>query len=265
MSETVDEANEAGGTVEQSLEWGRLHRREDEVAAQDDPGIVLIHDVWGPSEHSRALARDLAREGFQVLEIDLYRELRLRKGFKIEEPGAFIRSLSDPEILADLEAAGRALAATPADRTVSRRVGVMGVCMGGTYALLAACSSRVFEAAAPFYGILSYDDGLIGGEGRNGTERDRLRKPLSPIEAAPNLRMPLLASFGGEDPFVPLADVERLERALSDCAFPHPMRIHPGAGHAFLNRTRPEAYQREASQAAWAELIPFFRRHLARS
>lgn len=241
-------------TVEQVVSWGRLHlrdaQRKERGVAAADPGVVLIHDVWGPSEHSHDLAVDLAREGFAVLEIDLYRELRRREDFRIEAPGPFILGLSDPEILEDLDDAGRWLCTQAG---ADRRVGVMGVCMGGTYALLAACQSEVFAASAPFYGILSYDHGLISSP----AERDLARKPLSPIEAAPRLRMPLLAAFGSEDGFVPESDVRLLDRALAESGVPHETRIHEGAGHAFLNRTRPEAYHAKAAEAAWGSLIPF--------
>jgi carboxymethylenebutenolidase len=213
----------------------------------------LIHDVWGPSEHSQQLASELASEGFGVLEIDLYRDL---DGVAIEDPGVFIRSLSDPKVLADLDAGADWLAAQPL--CAGRRLGVMGVCMGGTYSLLAACLSDRFSAAAPFYGILSYDSGML--QGPDG--RDRALKPYSPIEVADRLRMPLLAAFGEEDEFVPLADVAALEAACAGSGARFQIDRYPGAGHAFLNRTRPAAYRPEASAQAWARLVPFLREAL---
>ncbi|MCA9506192.1 MAG: dienelactone hydrolase family protein [Myxococcales bacterium] len=218
------------------------------------PGLVLIHDVWGPSEHSRELAAAFAAEGFGVLEIDLYREL---DASGLRDPGEWIRSLSDPRALADLDRGADWLATTTECR--GRRVGVVGVCMGGTYALLAACSSDRFAAAAPFYGILSYDAGMLAGP----TGRDRERKPRSPIEAAGGLRVPLLASFGVEDAFVPQADVDALTRSLAQSGQPFEIDRYEGAGHAFLNRTRPGAYCEEAASRAWSRVVPFLRRSLA--
>ncbi len=236
--------------VERPCPLGRLHLPE----PSPDPlaGLVLVHDVWGPSEHSRALAADLAVEGFAVLEIDLYREL---EDVTITAPGPFIRSLSDARVLADLDAGADWLMQEVCS---GRRPGVVGVCMGGTYALLAACRSDRFAAAAPFYGILDYDAGLIA----DPDGRDREKKPASPLEAAPDLRVPLLAAFGGDDEFVPVDDVRRLESALKQGGVEFRVDVYEGAGHAFLNRTRPEAYRPEASSRAWRRLIPFLQSEL---
>lgn len=236
---------------ERNIELGRLHVGEGLTSA---PGLVLIHDVWGLSEHSRALAAELAAAGFAVVELDLYRALAAPS---VRDPGERIRSLDDRAVLADLDCAAAWLADQPICR--GRRIGVIGVCMGGTYALLAACSATRFAAAAPFYGLLSFDHGMhVGPEGR-----DRLRKPESPIEIAHRLRMPLYASFGREDTFVPEADVDALEAGLARSGQPHRVDRHAGAGHAFLNATRPDAHRPEIAARALAAVIAFFRRALA--
>ncbi|MAG33841.1 MAG: hypothetical protein CL908_23415 [Deltaproteobacteria bacterium] len=238
-------------TGERNVELGRFHWPE---GAESLPGVVLIHDVWGLSEHSRALAADLARDGFGVLEIDLYRALG---DMEIGDPGEQIRSLSDPAVLADLDAGADWLVSESLCR--GRKVGVMGVCMGGTYSLLAACLSDRFRAAVPFYGILSYDIGMLRGP----DGRDHGRKPHSPIEVAERLRMPLLASFGCEDEFVPERDIDALEAALARSGMRFEVDRYEGAGHAFLNRTREGAYRREAAESAWARIIPFLSTELA--
>jgi len=240
-------------TTAREVDLGCYHAPAEDAGASL-PGVVLIHDVWGRSEHSEALARDLATAGFGVLEIDLYRTLG---PIEIEDPGHFIRSLSDPGVLADLDAGADWLGAQP--RCVGRKVGVVGVCMGGSYALLAACLSDRFSAAAPFYGILSYDHGMLF----DPAGRDLERKPHAPLEVAGQLRMPLLASFGVEDAIVPLADVDALERALAASGQRFRVDRYPGAGHAFLNRTRAEAYRPEVAATAWDCLLSFLRKELA--
>jgi carboxymethylenebutenolidase len=234
-----------GRTSEREIAFGRLHQP---VGVDSCPGVVLVHDVWGKSEHSRALGRRLANAGFAAVEIDLYRALA---NPRVDDAGERIRSLHDGDVLADLDAA----AAWLADEAIcrGRRIGVMGVCMGGTYSLLAACRSRRFSASAPFYGVLSYDRGMfIAPEGR-----DRVRKPASPIELAPRLRMPLLASFGREDGFVPESDVDLLEAGLAQSGSSHRVDRYAGAGHAFLNETRPEAYRPELAALALARSVDF--------
>jgi carboxymethylenebutenolidase len=253
MSKTGTEVLNSATQCER-VELGRFHRPADLDGAGAVPGLVLIHDVFGPSEHSQELAGALAGEGFGVLEIDLYRALG---DFTIDDPGAHIRSLSDPEVLTDLDAGADWLARN-STACRGRAVGVIGVCMGGTYSLLAACLSDRFKAAAPFYGILSYDEGFLAGPEGRSLEK----KPTSPIEAAERLRTPTLASFGGKDTFVPDAHVDALYEGMSASGTAFEVDRYPDAGHAFLNRTRGEAYHASASQAAWARVLPFLHAEL---
>ncbi len=240
-------------TIERDMEFGRLHAPEPGPKASSFPGLVLIHDVWGPSEHSLELGRHLAEAGFAVLAVDLYRRMQ---NPRVEDPGERIRSLDDREVLADLEAAADALANEAICR--GRLIGVIGVCMGGTYALLAACHSERFSASAPFYGLLSYDRGMhVGPQGR-----DRVRKPSSPIESASGLRMPLLGSFGCEDAFVPESDVDRLETELAKSGVAHRIDRYVGAGHAFLNATRPDAHRPDIAALALGRAVDFLHEQL---
>lgn len=239
-------------TTSEEVGLGRFHRP---AGGEDFPGLVLVHDVWGLSDHSQALAKDWAREGFGVLEIDLYRAY---ERVSIEDLGAWIRGLSDPDIVVDLEAGASWLShESPGCR--GRRVGITGVCMGGTFTLLAACQSDRFAAAAPFYGMLSYDEGLLAAD----EGRDRARKPVSPIEGADGLACPTLATFGCEDGFVPEAHVAALEAGFARSGTRFEIDRYEGAGHAFLNKTRPEAYSEAASSAAWSRVVPFMREALA--
>lgn len=219
------------------------------------PGVVMIHDVWGLSDHTRDLARRLAGEGFGVLAVDLYRR---EPEVKIESPGAFMRQQSDPQVLADVQEAVGHLKQHPA--TQGRPVGVTGFCGGGMYTLLAACTGTGLSAAVAFYGLLSYEHGLLAPP--EGERLDPERKPRSPLDAAADLRCPLLAFFGDQDEFVPLEDVRELEWRLTKTGREAEVVVYPGAGHAFMNDTRPQAYRPETARDAWARTVGFFRRHL---
>jgi len=216
------------------------------------PGLVLIHDVWGLSEHTRDLARRLAGEGFAALAVDLYRRLPEPR---IEDPGRFIRELSDPLALEEVQAGIDCLAAHPA--VAGHRIGVVGFCMGGMYALLAAAGCRGLSAAAVFYGLLSHARGMLAEPGL-----DPAKKPREPVAAAREIRCPLLAFFGEEDEFVAQADVQRLRESLSGASHPAEVVVYPGAGHAFLNDTRPAAYRPETAARAWSRLLAFLRHEL---
>jgi carboxymethylenebutenolidase len=218
-------------------------------AAGTYPGVALIPDVWGLYDHYRELARRLAAEGFAVLAIDLYRRL---PEVKIEDPGRWIRALDDRQVLADVQAAVDELAAGG-----RRRVGVTGFCMGGTYAILAAAGCTGLSAAVPFYGMLSNEHGLLAPVA--GEAVDPARKPLVPLDAALALRCPTLACFGADDPFIPVADVRTFESRLAP---EHRVVVYPGAGHAFMNDSRPAMYRPEAARDAWSRMVAWFRRYL---
>jgi carboxymethylenebutenolidase len=218
------------------------------------PGVVLIHDVWGLSDHTRDLARRLAAKGFAVLALDLYRR---EESLHIDDPGRWMRALSDPQVLEDIERAAAFLSGDPA--CAGRRIGALGFCMGGMYALLAGCEARGLSAVVPFYGILSHQHGLLHCEGG----LDPALKPSEPLEAVRDLSVPLLAFFGDEDSFIPMDDVRLLEERMAGA--PHFARVvvFPGAGHAFANDTRPDAYRPEAAREAWARMVVFFQECLA--
>ncbi len=213
------------------------------------PGVVLIPDVWGLSDLYERLATRLSEEGFAVLVVDPYR--KTGRGEFSDPAGAmaFIRELSDPLVIETVQEAVDDLAGQPA--VAGRKVGVIGFCMGGMYALHAACSCSGVSAAAPFYGMVRNEPGL-----------DPEKKPRSPIDALGELRCPVLGLYGEEDAIIPVRDVRDLEAALA--AGPHDGAVHlyAGAGHAFLNDTREDAYRPEQAADAWAKLVPFLREKL---
>ena len=88
------------------------------------PGVVMIHDVWGLTDHARDLANRLCDEGFAVLAMNLYRSF---SDVTIKNPGEWMRSLSDPDLIADIQSGVGFVGAHPA--CVGHDVGVIGFCM----------------------------------------------------------------------------------------------------------------------------------------
>jgi carboxymethylenebutenolidase len=212
------------------------------------PGVVIVPDVWGVSDLYRRVARRLVAAGFATLVVDPYRYTG-REGLTPATAIPFINGLDDAQVLRAIQEGIDALAASASTR--GRKLGLIGFCMGGQYALLAACTCRGLSAVAPFYGMIRYAPGL-----------DHAKKPRQPLDAIPNLSCALLGLYGAEDALIPRADVEALKRALTATSRAHDVRVYAGAGHAFLNDTRPEAYRPEAAADAWARLVPFLEREL---
>ena len=213
------------------------------------PGVVVIPDVWGLSDHTRDIAQRLAREGFAALALDVYRKTGRPSLADPAAALAWIRELSDPLVLETVQEGIDALAGHAA--VGGRKVGLIGFCMGGQYAWLAACACRDLSAVAPFYGMVRYGPGL-----------DVQKKPRAPLDAVAHLSCPALGLYGREDAIIPNADVDELEARLAQQGQPFELVHYAGAGHAFLNDTRPAMYRPEAAADAWRRLLAFLRAHL---
>jgi carboxymethylenebutenolidase len=123
------------------------------------------------------------------------------------------------------------------------KISALGFCLGGQYALMAACTVPGLAACVSWYGMLRYD------------ETDAV-KPASPLDLAAELRCPYLGLFGEEDAIIPLADVAALRGILERARKRFEIVTYPGAGHA-SSTTRPDAYCPVAAADAWhARRVP---------
>ncbi|MCW5891534.1 MAG: dienelactone hydrolase family protein [bacterium] len=211
------------------------------------PGLVLVPDVRGLGEHYRDVARRFAAEGFRTLALDIYSREGAPDLGDMDAVQRWIRRLPDRRVLGDVRAARDWLAAQPG---TGPRLGVTGFCLGGQYTLMAACTLPDLSAAVSWYGMLRY------------AETDEV-KPESPLAMAPRLACPYLGLFGDEDALIPVADVEELRATLAANGKRFEIVRYPGAGHAFFNDTRPDAYRPEASRDGFRRATAFLRTHLA--
>jgi carboxymethylenebutenolidase len=212
------------------------------------PGLVLIPDVRGLTDHYRDVARRFAAEGFFTLVVDLYSREGAPDLPDMPSVFAWIESLPDPRVLGDIGAAVRYLATR--SEVPPGRIGITGFCMGGQYALMAACTVPGLAACVSWYGMLRYKE-------------KNERKPVSPLELAPGLRCPYLGLFGADDALIPNPDVEELRAILARERKQFEIVSYPGAGHAFFNDTRPDAYRPDAAADGWRRALAFFQARLA--
>lgn len=228
----------------------------DSVEAEELPGIVLVHEVFGVDLHLTEIAARFAREGYRVLVPDLYSREGLpgpastpedpAPAWELETIRATVAGLSDRRALADLDA-GAAFLGARGD-VDARSIAIVGFCMGGTLAFLSGCTSTRFAAVVDFYGRPLY--GELSAE-----------KPTQPLELLLNLDRPLLAIFGDADDSIPPEHVEYLRRALEDAHKDFELMVYPGAGHSFFNHRRARHHEASAMDA-WQRTLAFLEERL---
>ena len=206
------------------------------------PGVVVLHEVFGLNDDTRQQADRLAAAGYLAVAPDLFTaggRLRcLRSTFAALLSG-------EGDVFGDIEAS-RAFLSRRQDCT--GKVGVIGFCMGGGFALLSA--TRGFDVAAPNYGVLPKD-------------------PQEVLRGA----CPVVASYGKRDRGLPGA-AAKLESALTGAGVEHDVHEYADAGHSFLNRHNAGpalsvlervaglSYHQPSAEDAWARILRFFARHL---
>jgi carboxymethylenebutenolidase len=149
---------------------------------------------------------------------------------------SLMSELRDDGIVDDVAAAIAHLEAQ--DSVRADRIGITGFCMGGRVSYLAACAlPGKLRAAVAFYG---------GG---------------IPVDRTATLRAPVLALFGGSDPFIPLEQVKALEAEAKRLGKSVEVHVYPCAPHGFFCNER-DSYRPEAAADAWTRLTAFFAQHL---
>lgn len=205
------------------------------------PGVVVVHEAFGLTDDTRQQADRLAAGGYLALAPDLF-----SAGGPVRCLRTTFRTLARGEGPAfDDLAAARSWLTRRSD--CSGRVGILGFCMGGGFALLGA--TRGFDASAPNYGQIPSDlEGVLQGA------------------------CPVVASYGGRDRTLPGA-AARLDETLTGLGVDHDVKEYPQAGHSFMNRHNagPLAvlervagfgYHHPSAEDAWRRIFGFFSRHL---
>ncbi len=197
------------------------------------PGVVIIHEAYGLNENIKDIAGRFADNGYAALAVDLFTGRNRAICMTRYMAGMLIGSVERYGI-SDLKAALTHLAALP--EVDSERIGAIGFCMGGGFAIAWACTDERLKAIAPFYGANP--------------------RPLDAVKRA----CPLVGSYPEKD-FTAGAG-RALDQALEANGIAHDIKIYPGAGHSFFN-DRGRAYNKPAADDSWTRVLNFFGEHLA--
>jgi len=199
------------------------------------PAVIVIHEWWGLDDWIKDEARALAREGYVALAVDLYRGKVTNKQ---EEAHQLMMGLSQEGAMRDLKAAYAYLPSRPDVK--KDRIGTVGWCMGGMYALKLATEEPGLKAVVAYYGLPPTDPAAIAR-----------------IKAA------VMGNYGAEDKGPSPEQVKAFEAEMKKLGKTVDIKIYPGAGHAFANPNNPwGGYRPEAAKDAWARTLAFFAKYL---
>ncbi len=198
------------------------------------PALIVVHEWWGLNDWVKEQTRKLADAGYVSLAVDLYRG---DVATTLEEAHEISRGVPDDRALRDLEAGFTFLAARPdVDKT---KIGTVGWCMGGGYALELAVNEPKLAACVVNYGAMPTDRGSIA-----------------------RIQAPVLGNFGAEDRGISAADVHSFAAAMKSTGESVDLRVYDGAGHAFANESIKESYRPAAAADAWNRTLAFLSKTL---
>ncbi len=196
-------------------------------------GLVLIQEIFGVNAHIRNVADGYAADGYRVIAPGIFD--RAEPGVELGYEGAdrdraiaLRNQIEIDDMLLDI-------AATIAVLDRSGRIGIVGYCLGGSLAWLAATRLSGLAAAVGYYG------GMIAAN----------------LDEMP--RCPVMLHFGEEDGSIPMADVEKIRASVD----PGTVQVfsYSGAGHAF-NRDVSAAWHEPSAKLARERTLAFLREHV---
>ena len=208
------------------------------------PGVVVIHQWMGLTDHERKVSDDLAKLGYVALAADIYGEgvhpANTGEAGKLAGTYKGDRALYRRRIAVAIET-------LKAQKGVDgSRIAVIGFCFGGTGALEAARGSLPVKAVVSFHGGLDVPAGYTPG----------------PISAK------VLVCHGADDPFVPAKDVAAFQDEMRQAKADYVFVAYANAVHAFTQKeagndnSKGAAYNEAAHHRSWQHMKDFFKETL---
>ena len=207
------------------------------------PGVVVLHDAGGMSQDHRNQANWLAEAGFLTVALDLYHRGGLLRCVRTIMRDAIARC---GPTFDDIESVRAWLSSQPG---CNGRVGVIGFCMGGGFAMM-----------------------LVSGHGFSVASVNYCGKLPDDLETLLATACPVVGSYGAKDRWNQ-GVADQLQRALERARVAHDVKEYADAGHSFMNnhdnivfkllRFSGIAYNELATLDARRRITSFFHAHLS--
>ena len=217
----------------------------DDAVAGKRPGILVVHQWTGISDHEKEAAHKLAALGYTVLVADIY-----GKGIRPQPPAAGKEAgkyKGDRPLLR--KRVNDALNALSQDaRTDSSKLAAIGYCFGGTTVI------ELARSGANVKGVVSFHGGLDSPTPSDGK----------------NIKAKVLALHGADDPYVPAKDVAVFETEMKTYKVDYALIQYPGAVHSFTHKaagndnSKGAAYNADADRDSWFQMAQFLKQAFGR-
>ncbi len=230
-------------------EWAMVRAGGDSVRAwvvyperaTKAPVVLVVHEIFGLSTWVRAVADQLAADGFIAIAPDLLTGKSVPgapDSLDVQAAVAQIRQLDPAEVQRRLSAVAEYGMGLPA---AERRYGIVGFCWGGSTVFAHAAAASTLGAGVAYYGGV-----------------DPKQVPLARAKA------PVLALYGENDARVN-ATIPAADSALKQAGVPWEYAVYQGAGHGFLRQQDGQGGANlAASRQAWPRTVAWLRQHLER-
>ncbi|MDB5265641.1 MAG: dienelactone hydrolase family protein [Parcubacteria group bacterium] len=221
---------------------------------QKHPGLIVIEEIWGVTDHIKDVAGRFAAQGYSVLSPELLHGMPFLG--KVDQ--SVLADMQDPEkrdeaqkklrtAMAPVQApefAEGAIAVLKAcvdylmaDENVDGNVGVVGFCFGGSYSFKLASTDSRIKATVPFYG----------------------HAPSA--EEVETITGPVLAFYGTEDAAL-MESLPKLKEDMEKEGKEFEAVVFENTGHAFFNDTNALMYRPGPAAEAWDKTLAFLAHNL---
>jgi carboxymethylenebutenolidase len=201
------------------------------------PAVIMIHENRGLNDYIRSMANTLAREGYVVLAVDLFKGQVAQTSQQAQQLSSSARS-NPAATISNLQAAVNYVSSLPL--VDSSKIASIGWCFGGGQSLQLALHSEQHPLVAT---ILYYGTPLV-------TDKQQLSK----------IKWPVLGIFGDKDQAIPLSNIQQFKAALDSIGIPNEIHIYKGLGHAFANPSGAN-YAPNETVDAWQKTLEFLKKY----
>lgn len=210
------------------------------------PVILVVQEIFGVHEHIRDICRRLAKFGYMAIAPEMFaRQGDVSQLQTVEEIiSQVVAKVPDAQVMSDLDAT--IAWARNTGKANMNQVGITGFCWGGRIVWLYAVHNPNIKAGVAWYGRLVGDFSPM--------------TPRHPINVAPNLTLPVLGLYAGNDESIPLNTVNDMRRILYQGNSKSDIFVYPGVPHGFFADYRPTYRQKEAREA-WGRMIGWLKRN----